>query len=526
MTQRFRCDNRTMIELPSPCLVVLVGPAGAGKSTWAAEHLEGMVVSLDGLRAAVGEGPHDMRASADAFELAEQIVERRLHRRLTTVVDSLGTDAARRDRWRSISARHGVPCVAVVFDLPPSHVRQQNRSRPDPVPQAVLKAQLAEWPRILALVDAEPFAAVHRAAAATVVPVALLRTSIRTTPVPEVVPAAGSETRPRRPVRFGLQIPVVSWAEGSAVIGARVRDTARMAEQVGFDDIWVMDHVRQIPMHGPPWADILESWTTLAHLAACTERLRMGTLVTAVTFRNVAHLAKIVASLDVLSGGRVECGIGLGWFEDEHIGYGLPFPSVSERYALLEDALQLLPRMWGPGSKPFAGSVLQVPDTSCYPRPLQPHVPIMVGGSGERRTLRLVARYADACNLFGDEAAVARKLGVLRQHCADVGRNPDEVSISHLSTVLVGDDGGHVRGLVDATRPRRVSAERHARVVNAGTIEQHAERVSRFVAAGVNHVIVGLADLTVPGASAGSVWVPSAVQRYGRVIEAVHANRS
>jgi alkanesulfonate monooxygenase SsuD/methylene tetrahydromethanopterin reductase-like flavin-dependent oxidoreductase (luciferase family) len=255
---------------------------------------------------------------------------------------------------------------------------------------------------------------------------------------------------------------------------------------------------------------MLESWTTLAHLAGCTETIRLGTLVTGITYRNVAHLAKIVATLDVVSGGRANCGIGLGWFEDEHRAYGWPFPSRSERYAILEDALQLLPKMWGPGGKPFAGRVLQVPDTSCYPRPLQAHVPIMVGGSGERRTLALVAKYADACNVFGEPDVVRHKVEVLRQHCAVVGRPEADVSVSHLSTVLVGVDAAHVRTLVDSTRPPKVSAERHGRAVNAGTIEQHVERIARFVEAGVDHVIVSLADLADS----------AAVERYGSVISA------
>ena len=129
--------------------------------------------------------------------------------------------------------------------------------------------------------------------------------------------------------------------------------------------------------------------------------------------------------------------------------------------------------MWGPGAKPFAGDVLHVPDTSCYPRPLQAHVPILVGGSGERRTLRLVAELADACNLFGEPDVVARKVAVLRDHCAAVGRDPADVSVTHLGTVLVGDDPAHVDRLVEATRPPRVGAERHARNVHAGTVDQH-----------------------------------------------------
>ncbi len=322
--------------------------------------------------------------------------------------------------------------------------------------------------------------------------------------------APATVVAPRPGVRFGLQLPRFTWPGGPSELGARVRDVARRAEAAGFDTLWVMDHFRQIPQMGPAWDDMLESWTTLAHLAAVTERIRVGTLVSGITYRNVAHLAKIVATLDVLSSGRAECGIGLAWFEQEHTAYGWPFPSRDERYALLADALALLPQMWGPGGKPFHGEVLHVPDTSCYPRPLQAHVPILVGGSGERRTLRLVAERADACNLFGEPAVVAHKVAVLREHCVAVGRDPTEVSVSHLGTVLVGDDLDHVGALVERTRPPRTSAERHARNVHAGTVEQHVARVARYADAGVDHVIVSLVDVADPGA----------IERYGSVIAA------
>src|SRR5207237_256820 len=147
-----------------------------------------------------------------------------------------------------------------------------------------------------------------------------------------------------------------------------------------------------------------------------------------------AHLAKIVATLDVVSGGRAVCGIGAAWFEKEHRAYGWRFPPLKERFALLEDALQVLPLMWGPGAPSFEGRVISVPECTCYPRPLQEHLPIMVGGSGERRTLRLVAQYADACNLFGDPPTVRHKLEVLGRHCDELGRNIDEIDVTQLST--------------------------------------------------------------------------------------------
>jgi F420-dependent oxidoreductase-like protein len=496
------------VELPSPCLVVLVGPAGSGKSTWAASTLGAQVVSSDALRALVGDGTHDLGATRDAFAVLDVVVRARLARRLTTVVDTLGTDPVRRAAWRDAAREAGVPCVALLFDTPAAEVGRRNRARADRVPDAVLRRQLAEWPAVRDAVLAEPFDGHH--VVATTERVALVPPALSTVARP-----ATPVTNGERPLRFGLQIPRFAWPGGPTQLGARLRDIARCAEVAGFDSLWVMDHFRQIPQFGPPWEDMLESWTTLAHLAAVTERIRLGTLVTGVTYRNVAHLAKIVATLDVLSGGRAECGIGLAWYEQEHRAYGWPYPPRAERYALLADALALLPRMWGPGGKPFDGAVLHVPDTSCYPRPLQAHVPILVGGSGERRTLRLVAERADACNLFGEPDAVAGKVAVLHRHCADVGRDPADVSVSHLGTVLVGTDAMHVGALVEATRPPRISAERHARNVHAGTVDQHVGRVARYIEAGVDHVIVSLVDVADAGA----------IERYGAVIAACRTRR-
>jgi F420-dependent oxidoreductase-like protein len=195
-----------------------------------------------------------------------------------------------------------------------------------------------------------------------------------------------------------------------------------------------MDHFVQIPQVGREWEDMLESYATLSYLAAVTSSVRLGTLVTGVTYRNLAHLAKVVATLDVLSGGRAVCGLGAGWFEREHRLYGYDFPPLAERFARLEDALELLPLMWGPGAPRFEGRTTTVPEAVCYPRPLQEHVPMLVGGSGERRTLRLVARHADACNLFGDPDTVRRKIAVLREHCAAEGRDPAAVRVTHLGS--------------------------------------------------------------------------------------------
>jgi alkanesulfonate monooxygenase SsuD/methylene tetrahydromethanopterin reductase-like flavin-dependent oxidoreductase (luciferase family) len=236
---------------------------------------------------------------------------------------------------------------------------------------------------------------------------------------------------------------------------------------------------------------MLESWTTLGFLAAATERVRLGTMVTGITYRNVAHLGKIVATLDVLSGGRAVCGLGLAWYEAEHRAYGWAFPSVVQRYDLLEDALRLLPLLWGPGSPAFHGKVLDVPEAVCYPRPLQEHVPVVVGGGGERRTLRLAAAHADAANVMGDLATVRRKAQVLRAHCAESGRT---VALSHLSTVLVGADDRAVAAMVDAGRPRGRGAASWAASVNAGTVDDQVGRFRQLAEAGVSEAVVRLLD--------------------------------
>jgi alkanesulfonate monooxygenase SsuD/methylene tetrahydromethanopterin reductase-like flavin-dependent oxidoreductase (luciferase family) len=216
-----------------------------------------------------------------------------------------------------------------------------------------------------------------------------------------------------------------------------------------------------------------------------------------------------VATLDVLSGGRAACGLGLAWFGAEHAAYGWPFPAVPERYALLEDALELLPLLWGPGSPSFEGRVLTVPEAVCYPRPLQEHVRMIVGGGGEKRTLRLAAKYADAANVFGDAAAVRHKTSVLQAHCRDVGRDPADVAMTHLSTTLVGADED-LAAFVEARRPRRRSAAWYASSVNAGTVDDHVGRFRELAEAGATEVIVRLPDLDDP----------TSLERFARVIAA------
>ena len=476
-----------MLRLPAPCVIVLVGASGAGKSTWAQANVPAdWVVSSDQLRAMVGTGQHDMRASADAFEVLDMIVERRMKRRLTTVIDTLGMDAGRRAKWIHDAKRHNLPCYAVGFDVTPTQARARVRERGRGVPAAVLKQQLDTWRTLRDGLRDEGFTGV------VIDPGPLVIVSPQFVDAPVL---ARQQKEHPVPLRFGLQIPSFTWPGGPAEIGPRLRDIAQAAEEVGFESIWVMDHFRQIPTVGPEWHDMFDSYTALGYLAAATRRIKLGTMVTGVTYRNIAHLGKIVASLDVLSGGRALCGIGAAWFRQEHLAYGWPFPPLNERYALLEDALQLLPLMWGPGAPSFEGTRIRVPEAMCYPRPLQEHIPILVGGSGERRTLKLVAQYADACNLFGEADVVRHKVEVLHRHCAAVGRPSSEIDVTQLSSVLVIDDRRHADDAIAALRPPNVNAQQWATRINAGTVDDHIGRYRGLVDAGIDVAVLSLSDL-------------------------------
>lgn len=242
-------------------------------------------------------------------------------------------------------------------------------------------------------------------------------------------------------MRIGLQIPYFTWQGGPAALGEKFGDIAMRAEDAGFHSLWVMDHFFQIPGVGPIEAEMLEGYTALAFAAAGTSRIRLGTMVTGVTYRHPGILVKTATTLDVLSGGRAYFGVGAAWFEREHVGLGVTFPPVRERFERLEEVLQIARQMWGDETGPYAGKHYALAETLCVPRPLsQPHPPILIGGRGERKTLRLVARYGDASNIgvgFDDAGAEdARRLyGVLREHCDREGRDYSTIEKTTLSTL-------------------------------------------------------------------------------------------
>ena len=214
-------------------------------------------------------------------------------------------------------------------------------------------------------------------------------------------------------MRVGLMLSTFDWPGGRETFAESLGRVVGEADRAGVEHVWLMDHLRQIPQLGPAWHDLPDPFTTLAWIAARTERVRLGVLVTPAFLRPPALLAKTIATLDVVSGGRAMCGLGVGWFAAEYAAAGIAFPGLAARYDALEDALGALPAFWGKGAPPFAGRAFAAGEALSYPRPLQDRVPIWVGGGGERRTLALTARLADGANLQGAADVVARKVDAL-----------------------------------------------------------------------------------------------------------------
>ncbi len=250
-------------------------------------------------------------------------------------------------------------------------------------------------------------------------------------------------------MQLGLQIPDYTWPGGPSSLGADLARVARAADDAGFEFISVMDHFFQIGVVGPADHDMLEAYTTLGYLAACTSRAKLITLVTGAVYRHPGVLAKIVTTLDVLSAGRAWLGIGAAWNEEESRGLGIPFPPVAERFERLEETLQICLQMWNGDESPYHGIHYELDRPLNSPQALsKPHPPIMIGGGGEKKTLRFVARYAQACNLFPGPD-LARKLDVLRQHCDAEGRVYDEIRKSCYFIFDPGAKGEKVGEMID-----------------------------------------------------------------------------
>jgi F420-dependent oxidoreductase-like protein len=280
-------------------------------------------------------------------------------------------------------------------------------------------------------------------------------------------------------MRLGLQVPSFTWPEGPASIGPTLRRIARDAEGAGMSSFWVMDHFFQIGMVGPAEHEMLESYTALSHVAAVTERITLGTMVTGVTYRHPGLLVKTATTLDVLSGGRAWLGIGAAWNEEEHAGLGVPFPPVAERFERLEETLQIAQQMWAGDDKPFHGTHYQLERPLNSPQALSsPHPRILIGGTGEKKTLRLVAQYADACNIFelGTDG-VSGKLDVLRSHCARLGRDYGAIEKTTLGTLALSRDGAE----------------------GTQTVDQAVQRFGEYAAIGIDQAIVNMPNVHLHG---------------------------
>jgi F420-dependent oxidoreductase-like protein len=295
---------------------------------------------------------------------------------------------------------------------------------------------------------------------------------------------------------LGLQIPSFEFpGVPTDKLFDRVADIARTAEAAGFDSVWVMDHFEQIT--GDPNSPILEGYVVLAGIAARTERVNLGTLVTGVIHRNPAILAKMVTSLDVLSKGRAILGIGAAWNDNEQKAYGIEGASVKERMDRLEEATQICLAMFTEEAATFKGTYYQIENAHNSPRPVRPEgIPIMIGGGGEKRTLKLVAQYANICNTLGGDAATIRhKMDVLDAHCADVGRDPKDISRTSLQTLVIGKDPAEAARKGEQLRAAwHLDEERYRRLAIEGTPDDVRARIKELYDAGLDGVIVNMPE--------------------------------
>jgi F420-dependent oxidoreductase-like protein len=297
--------------------------------------------------------------------------------------------------------------------------------------------------------------------------------------------------------RFGLQIPSFTYSGvEDRHLFDRVAEIAGAAEESGFDSVWVMDHFYQIAGVGPRTEPMLEAYTLLGALAARTRAVSLGTMVTGVTYRNPALLAKQVTTLDVISGGRAILGIGAAWNEDEHAGYGFAFPPVGERISRLEEALQICRAMFVEEAPSFAGRYYEIHEALNVPRPIRPEgIPILVGGGGERRTLRLVAQYADACNLFGDLGTISHKLEVLDRHCDDIGRDPATITKTRLGSLLIAATNAEAeRRSRELVEGRGMDEERFRAMTLVGDPDTVCEQIGAYLDAGLDGLIFNMYD--------------------------------
>jgi F420-dependent oxidoreductase-like protein len=300
--------------------------------------------------------------------------------------------------------------------------------------------------------------------------------------------------------KFGVQLPNFSGPDPTDLF-EHVAGLATAAEAAGFDSVWVMDHFFQLPPLGGPDQPMLEAYTLLGALAARTERVQLGTLVTGVTYRNPAILAKIVTTLDVISKGRAILGIGGAWYDVEHRALGVEYPRDGVRLDMLEEAVQICRAMFTGDDVSFDGTYFRLDHARNLPGPVQPGGPgIMIGGGGEKRTLRLVARFADKCNVTGDATTLAHKIEVLHRHCAEVGRDPSEIEVTWMAPLIVTTSEQNTTEVRDMLAASATAEEVAGFVV--GQPQDIPDLVAGHIAAGADEVIFSFAFADRPGIAA------------------------
>lgn len=308
------------------------------------------------------------------------------------------------------------------------------------------------------------------------------------------------------PIRLGLQVPNFSFTgettdESGPTASKRgdlfenLATAANTAERVGFDSFFVMDHYRQIPMVGQATKPMPEAYTLLGGVAARTSTIRIGTLVSGVTYRNPAILAKIVTTLDVVSSGRAILGIGAAWHDVEHSSYGIDFPSTAQRMDMLEETVRICRLMFDEEAPTFEGKFFSIHEAFNFPRPVQSGgPPILVGGGGEKRTLKIAATYGDACNVFGDVSMVRRKIDVLAGHCERIGRDPSEICKTRLSALVIAENAGKAKEKLEVLAEDRGYDDAQLSTVVWGDPQTVVEKSRQYIDAGLDGLIFNFPD--------------------------------
>jgi F420-dependent oxidoreductase-like protein len=326
-------------------------------------------------------------------------------------------------------------------------------------------------------------------------------------------------------MQFGLQHPNYNFdydgRDASQIIDS-LKNLATRAENLGFDSFWVMDHFHQISMVGKQEDPMLEGWTTISVLAGLTSRIKLGTLVTGIIYRHPSVLAKMGATLDVLSKGRLFMGIGAAWNQEESLAYSIPFPPTKERLLRLEEAIQIIRKMWTEEpAAAFNGKYYQINNAYCNPKPIQkPSPPIMIGGSGERYTLKIIAKYADACNLFGSTETVKRKLSILNEHCKSVGRDYDSILKTKLGFVVIDNDKKMAEKRVQQIISNGIPKEQVGEFVIYGTPDDVLKQIELLEEVGIQYLIVDLEPYRE--LEALEVFGNSIVKKLSRTAKATH----